>query len=846
VNRPGYLQSIPIAFTAFLLLSLFASSAEAAEKKVLLIVDGKSTGAIAGYGRVLASELSAATSDRIDFYEEYTDFWEFSGDSYKELLHGFYRQKYERQKFDLIIAQSPEVLSFLVKYGDELFPGTPIVFGTTDKTRFESIRASLKPNVTGVLFDVNSAATMELVMRIQPDMHNVVVIAGSGGNDSNYLAKARTQLRRFEGPLQLTYWNGLPMTELEQRLPGLPAHTAILFLTLNRDGSGESFASAEALARIAKVSQVPIYVLFDRFIGAGALGGFVVSLESDAREVARLASRVLAGEKPADIPVRVADTNRYEFDWRQLQRWDIDEKNLPAGSVLLSKAPTFWEQYKWTVAAITTITILQTLLIAGLLIGRKRRRRAEEVRNRLAAIVESSEDAILSQDLDGTITGWNEGATRMYGYSAAEVVGQNISILTPPELKDELSEIPARIRRRESIRHLETVRVTKDGRRMDTSLTVSPLKDRAGTVVGASIIARDITDRKRAEELHRESEERFRMLADNAPVMVWVAGPDALCTFFNQQWLQFTGRSMERESGNGWVEGVHPSDLQPCIDYYLSSFNARRSFSMEYRLKRADGQYRWLVDTGVPRFGPTGDFLGYIGSCVDISERKQNEQALQHLTARLFMLQDEERQRVAAELHDGLGQSLAIIKNRAQMGLQNQANPDRIMEQLEEISATATASILEVREIAHNLRPYELDRLGLGAAIESMVERVSNSTSMRLTADLERLGDLLSPEAETSVYRIVQEALNNVIRHSKATAARIEIRASEGKMTISIQDNGKGFSISAGNGHNVSGFGLAGIAERVRGLGGFFEIISPPEGGTTLTVHLESNVVKAE
>jgi len=267
---------------------------------------------------------------------------------------------------------------------------------------------------------------------------------------------------------------------------------------------------------------------------------------------------------------------------------------------------------------------------------------------------------------------------------------------------------------------------------------------------------------------------------------------------------------------------------------------------MEYRLKRADGQYRWLVDTGVPRFGPTGDFLGYIGSCVDISERKQNEQALQHLTARLFMLQDEERQRVAAELHDGLGQSLAIIKNRAQMGLQNQANPDRIMEQLEEISATATASILEVREIAHNLRPYELDRLGLGAAIESMVERVSNSTSMRLTADLERLGDLLSPEAETSVYRIVQEALNNVIRHSKATAARIEIRASEGKMTISIQDNGKGFSISAGNGHNVSGFGLAGIAERVRGLGGFFEIISPPEGGTTLTVHLESNVVKAE
>jgi signal transduction histidine kinase len=267
---------------------------------------------------------------------------------------------------------------------------------------------------------------------------------------------------------------------------------------------------------------------------------------------------------------------------------------------------------------------------------------------------------------------------------------------------------------------------------------------------------------------------------------------------------------------------------------------------MEYRYKRADGQYRWLVDTGVPRFGPAGEFLGYIGSCVDISERKHNEQTLQHLTARIFMLQDEERQRVAAELHDGLGQSLAIIKNRAQMGLRSQADPDRMMEQLEEISATATASILEVREIAHNLRPYELDRLGLGAAIESMVERVSNSTSISLTADLEGMKDLLSPEAETSVYRIVQEALNNVIQHSKATAARIEIRTCGRQMTISIQDNGSGFPVSVGNGSNAGGYGLAGIAERVRGLGGFFEIVSQPEGGTTLTVHLESNVAEAE
>jgi PAS domain S-box-containing protein len=844
VNLPAYLESIKIAFIAFLLSIAFASSASASGKKVLFIIDGKSTGAVAGYGNLIASDLTATSTDRIDFYEEYSDFWEFSGDSYKQLLREFYKQKYHDQKFDLIIAQSPGVLRFLLNYGDELFPATPIVFGTTEKSRFEGIH--LKPNVTGVLFELNFAATVDLAMKIQPDLKSVVVISGSDEKDSVYLASALPQLKKFEGRVEMTYWTGLSMEEMEKRLATLPAHTGILYLTVNRDGSGESFTPTEALARIVKASQVPIYVMADRFIGGGALGGFVVSLDEEAGEVARLAERVLAGEKPADLPVRVADTNRYEFDWRQLRRWGIDDRNLPTGSILLSQSPSFWQQYKWSIAAITTISILQTLLIFGLLLGRSRRRRAEEVRNRLAAIVESSEDAILSEDMDGTITAWNEGATRMYGYSSAEVVGKNISILSPPELKDELSDILERIRLREGVRHLETVRVTKDGRRIDISLTVSPLKDRNGTVIGGSTIARDITDRKRADELRRESEERFRMLADSAPVMIWVTGTDAQCTFVNRQWLEFTGRTMEQEIGSGWAEGVHPADSKPCMDYYISSFNGRRSFTMEYRIKRADGQYRWLVDTGVPRFGPTGDFLGYIGSCVDISERKHNEETLQHLTARIFMLQDEERQRVASELHDGLGQSLAIIKNRALMGIRNQASPDRMIEQLEEISATATASILEVREIAHNLRPYELDRLGLGAAIESMVERISDSTSISLTADLERMEDLLSPEAETSVYRIVQEALNNVIQHSKATAARIEIRTFGRQMTISVRDNGKGFPVSPGNGYNASGVGLAGIAERVRGLGGFFELASQPEGGTTLTVHLESNDAKAE
>ena len=220
---------------------------------------------------------------------------------------------------------------------------------------------------------------------------------------------------------------------------------------------------------------------------------------------------------------------------------------------------------------------------------------------------------------------------------------------------------------------------------------------------------------------------------------------------------------------------------------------------------------------------------------------KRDERALQSLTGRLLMLQDEERKRVAAELHDGLGQSLAIIKNRAAIALRDQTDQDRILEQLTEIQTTATSAILDVRQIAHNLRPYELDRLGLVAAIESMVERISDSSSITLSADLEPIAGLLSPEAETSVYRIVQEGLNNVIKHSHAAAARVEIKKRGTQLVVSVQDNGNGMPepASAGNGNNAGGFGLVGIAERVRTLNGTLAINSLPARGTTLTICLE-------
>lgn len=174
--------------------------------------------------------------------------------------------------------------------------------------------------------------------------------------------------------------------------------------------------------------------------------------------------------------------------------------------------------------------------------------------------------------------------------------------------------------------------------------TLRPIKNRSQQIILLVLKGRDLTQRpmpyfgriadlteiKQAEQALQESEQRFQIMADTAPVMIWMSGLDKLCNFFNQGWLEFTGRTMEQELGNGWTEGVHPEDLERCLDTYITAFERRQKFSMEYRLRRFDGEYRWILDMGTPRFTADGTFAGYIGSCIDISDRKQAELCLQH------------------------------------------------------------------------------------------------------------------------------------------------------------------------------------------------------------------------
>jgi PAS domain S-box-containing protein len=631
-----------------------------------------------------------------------------------------------------------------------------------------------------------------------------------------------------------------------------------------------------------------------------------------------------------------------------------------------------WGLEGWRIAALAMVGIGESLLIGFLLTNREKRLRAEsalrskeeelwESRARYAAIVESSDDAIISKNLDGIILTWNQGAQKVFGYTEEEAVGQPITMIIPAELRDEERGILERVSQGEYLQQYETVRLMKAGKRVIVSLTISPVKDSAGKVVGVSKIARDITQRKRAEEelkrseerfskifrqgplaisltsaidhryidvnetferfvgfrreeligrsalevgiwpdpeerarlvkrllsegsLHDfefqfckkdgqtriahgaaelidisgepcvlglaidvterqraqeallESEKRFRLMADSAPVLMWLSGPDKLCTDFNQEWLKFTGRPIQEELGEGWVRDVHPDEVQTCLGDYNRAFDAREVLVTEYRLRRWDGQYRWMLDRGIPRFTENGGFAGYIGCCVDITEVKEAKAARAALSGKLIHAQEEERSRIARELHDDINQRLALVANgleELQSGPGQDGSGVPYKKELGDLWQRMNEIASDIQQLSHRLHPAKLHYLGLAAAVRDLCQECGRQNKLRIECVVQDLPQDLEESASLSLFRVVQESLRNVAKHGQAHHVRVELAGESNTVRLRISDDGVGFNTSRVQSH---GLGLVSMQERVRLTGGEFLIWSRPSQGTRVEV----------
>jgi PAS domain S-box-containing protein len=339
--------------------------------------------------------------------------------------------------------------------------------------------------------------------------------------------------------------------------------------------------------------------------------------------------------------------------------------------------------------------------------------------------------------------------------------------------------------------------------------------------------------RKSAQQVLRESEERFHLAANAAPVMLWMSGTDKHYTFFNQGWRSFTGRSMEQELGDGWVSGVHPEDVENCMAIYSASFDARVDFQMEYRLLRFDGDYRWIVDFGVPRFESDGTFCGYIGSCVDITERKLSEESLRMLTGRLIRAQEEERARIARDLHDDFSQRLALLAiGLGQLWKKLPKSEEEERSKILEMLSKTKEMCSDIHSLSHQLHSSKLEHVGLGPALRGLCEEVNEKYKIEVQFIECEVPSRIPKDIALCLFRVSQEALSNVVKHSNTKDAQVELRSNANYISLRISDAGRGFD--SGLQDSKVGIGLVGMSERLRLVGGRLLVKSEPQRGTDI------------
>jgi signal transduction histidine kinase len=322
----------------------------------------------------LVQILTSNSADRVEIYNEAMDLSRFGSNNYQPLLRDFLQAKYADKKIDLVIAILSPALDFLLNYGSVIFPGTPIVFCGIDKTELSN--RSLPPNVRGILLKREFAPTVEIALSLHPKTKRAVVVAGTSDLDTRILEQAKIDFGFYENRLDFQYLTTLSLQDLLIELSHLPPRTIVFYTTLFRDGAGETLVPREVVERVSAAANAPTYGFLDQYVGRGIVGGNVSSLSAHGVEMAKLALRVLAGTETGPQVSEVA-TNKLLFDWRQLHRWGISESKLPAGSEILFRESSAWEQYKPQILAITAAILTQAALIAWLIHERQYRRRAE-------------------------------------------------------------------------------------------------------------------------------------------------------------------------------------------------------------------------------------------------------------------------------------------------------------------------------------------------------------------------------------------------------------------------------------------------------------------------------------
>jgi PAS domain S-box-containing protein len=482
---------------------------------------------------------------------------------------------------------------------------------------------------------------------------------------------------------------------------------------------------------------------------------------------------------------------------------------------------------------------------------------------RFRKLLEGVQHLAIMIDLDGKLCFCNDYALSIMGWTADEVVGHPAKEFLDPEYLGQLAAAMNGSQPAGPRRSSEGTILTKEGRRRWIQWNSTALLDASGRITSFASLGTDVTEIQslRAEAAQRESEANFRNLADTAPVMIWVSGPDKGCTFFNKGWLEFTGRTMEQEYGNGWAESVHPDDIEHAFSSYSSHFDARASFHIEYRLRRADGEYRWVLDSGVPSLTPGGVFSGYIGSCIDVTDFKRAHEE------RLATQKLESLGVLTAGIAHDFNNFLGSILAQAELAETEIAARSSPAEEVHNIKAVAMRAAEVVRElmIYAGQDKATLEAVDVSQLVEEMLQLLKISISKQVVLKMDLGKDL--PSVLGNAMQICQIVMNLIINASEAigedagsisvTTSRViggtnqpgeflRLEVSDTGCGITEQQKAKIFDPFFTTKFAGRGLGLSVVQGIVRDHAGTIHLVSTPGRGTTFQILLPSAVMPAK
>lgn len=574
---------------------------------------------------------------------------------------------------------------------------------------------------------------------------------------------------------------------------------------------------------------------------------------------------VLVDERPAGIVVQMTEAAQFH-------------KHIVAmnESLLLSSL----RQHELTEAAEISNAQLQTEIIE--------RKQAEMVSKRLAAIVNFSDDAIISKDMNGIITSWNKGAAMIFGYTADEIVGTSIMRLIPDDRRDEEKQILGRIRRGESVRHFETMRKTKDGRLINVSVTASPIKDATGRIIGASKVARDISERKQAEEMLRRNEALFSTLIEQAPIGVYVVNarfclqqvnPTALHVFNSVTPL--IGRDFSEivhliwpKRAAGQIVALFRHTLETGEPYQSSEFAERRRdigvkefyewqiqrvtlpagehgvvcfFNNITERKRIEGSQRRLDVMTASNAKLNQEIVRRqaVENALTKSEQRalrlleqsrELQKKLRNVSHQILQAQENLRKEISHELHEKISQVLLGIN--VHLGIFTKAaetNPQGIRRTIAPLRRLVEKSVRTVHQFSAELRPSMLDDLGLIPALRAYINEFPKRKGRTIEFSAFAGIETLDTDKRTMLYRVAQEALINIAKHAQASVVKVVFSKIQDGVCLEIIDNGKAFQVNRiASPRWANRLGLTGMRERVEMVGGQFSVESVPGTGTII------------